>query len=112
MTDNPFFRSNPEAPDDYTQVMLSPAGLLLMCSNALHDDDAGKQGKVRAARLIGAVLDAARAAGYRQGEIAETVLMDFGQPPERKQDVALELARIVGGDGFIEAMRTAGFNAG
>lgn len=108
---NPFFRSNPDAPDDHTQVMLSPAGLLLMCSRALHDDDAGAQGKVRAARLIHSVLDAARAAGYARGEIAETLLMDLGHPIERKQDVSLELTRIVGGDGFVEAMRRAGFHA-
>lgn len=108
MTENLFFQPNPDAPDEY---LLSPAGCLLMCSNAVHDPDAGAQGKTRAARLIRAVLDAARAAGYTRGQIAETVMLDAGQSLERKQDVALELARIVGGDGFIEAMRRAGFNA-
>ena len=108
MTTSPFFRPNPNDPGAY---LVSPAGTILLCSSAVHDHDAGAQGKVRAARLIRAVLDAARAAGYKQGEIAETVLFDAGQPLERKQDMALELTRIVGSDGFIEAVRRAGFNA-
>ena len=108
MTDNLFFQLNPDAPDEY---LLSPAGCLLMCSNAVHDPDAGEQGKARAARVIRAVLDVARVDGYTQGQIAETVLLDVGQSMERKKDIALELAGILGGEKFIASMCRAGFSA-
>ena len=107
MTKGQFFQPNPDAPGEY---LISPAGTLLLCSGAIHDDDATAKGKARAARMIRAVLDAARAAGYTRGQIAETVLMDFGQPLERKKDVALELAQAIGNDGFIAAMRSAGMD--
>lgn len=82
-----------------------------MCSNAIYDDAAGKRGKVRAARLIRAVLDAAATNGCCCTEVLETLLMDYGIAPDRRRAAALELAGIVGSEGFVEAMRRAGFNA-
>lgn len=104
---SPFFQPNPDDPGAY---LVSPAGTILLCSTAIHDPEAGAQCKTRAIRLIHAVLDAAQAADYTQGQIAETVLLDVGQSMERKKDIALELAGILGCDRFIASMRRAGFN--
>ena len=104
MTKNPFFQANAEVPGGY---VLSRAGILLLCSSAIHESETD-QGKARAASMIRAVLDAARAAGYTRGEIAETILMDFGQSPERKQDAVLELMQFVSADQFIDAMGRSG----
>ena len=107
MTDNRFAQPNPDVPGGFT---LSPAGVVALAASAIHDDDAGAQGKVRAASLIRELLDAARANGYTRGQIAETVLLDYGQPLDRKKAVALELASSVGRDEFVAALRRAGFN--
>ncbi len=107
MTDNRFAKPAPDVPGGF---LLTPAGVLALAAGAIHDPDAGAQGKVRAARLIRELLDAARANGYTRGQIAETVLLDFGQPLNRKKAIALELAGAVGRDEFLGAMRRTGFN--
>lgn len=109
MTDNRFAKPDPSVPGGY---LLTPAGTLLMCSNAIHDDDAGAEGKVRAARLIRAVLDAAQTNGCCRTEVLETLLCDYGIAPDRQRAAALELAGAVGSDGFLWAMRRAGIGMG
>lgn len=108
MTTSPFFRPNPNDPGAY---LVSPAGTILLCSSAVHDPDAGAQGKTRAIRLIRAVLDVAATNGCTRTEVMETLLCDYGITPARQRAAALELAGIVGSEGFVEAMRRAGFNA-
>lgn len=109
MTDNRFAKPDPSVPGGY---LLTPAGTLLMCSNAIHDDDAGAQGKVRAARLIRAVLAAAATNGCTRTEVLETLLMDYGIAPDRRRASALELAGAVGSEGFIHALQRAGIGMG
>lgn len=106
MTKNPFFQPNPADPGAY---LVTPAGTILLCSDAIHDAAAAPAGRARAGRVIREVLAAARAAGYAQGEVAETVLLDYGQAVERKKAVALELAQAVGTAGFIDALHRAGW---
>lgn len=109
MTDNRFAKTNLDDPGTY---LLSLAGVVLLCSGAIHDNDASAKGKERAGHFIRELLDAARAAGYTRGQIAETVLLDYGQPLDRKKAVALEMPGIVGNAGFIASMRSAGFSIG
>lgn len=105
MTDNRFAKPDPSVPGGY---LLTPAGTLLMCSNAIHDDDAGAEGKVRAARMIRAVLDAAATNGCTRTEVLETLLCDYGIAPDRRRAAALELAGTVGREGFVHALQRAG----
>ena len=72
------------------------------------DDDAGAEGKVRAARMIRAVLDAAATNGCTRTEVLETLLCDYGIAPDRRRAAALELAGTVGREGFVHALQRAG----
>lgn len=102
---NPFFRADPSVPGGF---LLSAAGLILFAADAACDDDTAPEG-VRCARdFIDGVLSRARSAGYTRCEVAETLLLREDTQPDRRQQVALELADVVGGVGVAEAMRAAG----
>lgn len=105
MTSNRFAQPDPADQDGF---LLTPAGVLALAAGAIHDPEAGDQGKVRAARMIRAVLDAAATNGCTRTEVLETLLCDYGIAPDRRRAAALELAGAVGRDGFLEALQRAG----
>ena len=75
MTTPPMFRQDPNDRDG--GYLLSPAGALLMIGNAAHETDDNEitpAGRAKAQRTLARILSAARAGGFTQGDLLDTLL--------------------------------------
>jgi hypothetical protein len=82
---------------------VSSAGLLLMAANAAREND-----HPQAHAVVREVIAAARAAGYANGEVAETLL---ARPHSlRRTEAAQDLCAHLTTTAFKAALQRAGFN--
>ncbi|MFM0173194.1 hypothetical protein PQR33_28155 [Paraburkholderia sediminicola] len=91
---------------------INGAGVLLLSANALHGKSipVTPDGKRRAQRTIDALLSAARAGGFTQSEVLET-LLSTDRDAERTVDLAIIAVDCIGGaEAFVNALTLAGFN--
>lgn len=91
---------------------ISGAGVLLLSANALHGKNVPvtSDGKRRAQSTIDALLSAARAGGFTQSDVLET-LLSTDRDAERTVDLAIIAVDCIGGpEAFANALARAGFD--
>ncbi|MFM0136836.1 hypothetical protein [Caballeronia grimmiae] len=90
---------------------VSGAGLLLMTAAALHDRSISipPEGKRWAASVIDALLSAARAGGFKQGGVLETLIAN-DRTSDRVTDLAIQAIDCIGGaEALVAALTRGGF---
>ncbi len=104
MTAQPLFRQNPDDPEG--GYLLSPAGVLLLVGSMAHEPDGeiSAQGRRNALDVLARLLGAARAGGFTQGQVLETLLAN-GEVSERVKALA-QAAVDAAGPGGIAAIFT------
>ncbi|MFM0243297.1 hypothetical protein [Paraburkholderia phytofirmans] len=93
------------------ELFVSSAGILLLAANAMHADSAQvpADGRARGKRTVEVLLSAARAGGFKQAHILETLLLT-DRESARTAELALQAMECVGGVGELAtALRRAGF---
>lgn len=91
---------------------INGAGILLLSATALHGRDipVTSDARRRAQSTIDALLSAARAGGFTQSEVLET-LLSTDRDAERTVDLAIIAVDCIGGpEAFANALERAGFN--
>ena len=103
--DQPLYTPNPDCPDD--GYLLSPAGVLLMVGSYAHegDDEISPSGRARALDALRRILSAARAGGFTQGQILET-MMARGEVSARVKELAHAAIDAAGADAVVAIMQT------
>ena len=104
-TAQPLFTPNPDCPDD--GYLLSPAGVLLMVGSYAHegDDEISPSGRARALDALRRILSAARAGGFTQGQILET-MMARGEVSARVKELAHAAIDAAGADAVVAIMQS------
>ena len=76
LKEQPLFIPNPDSPGKY---LLSPVGVLLVAAESAYGGDAetALQDRAFEERMVQEVLSAARAAGFTQGQVLETLLANL-----------------------------------
>ena len=105
MTRQPLFTQNPD--DREGGYLLSPAGVLLMVGTYAHegDDEISPSGRARAQDALRRILSAARAGGFTQGQILET-MMARGEVSARVKELAHAAIDAAGADAVVAIMQT------
>ncbi|MGF6974918.1 hypothetical protein QFZ94_003368 [Paraburkholderia sp. JPY465] len=87
------------------------AGLLLMAAEAAHGSDpVSADGRQRARHTINALLSAARAGGFTQSDLLET-LLSTDRDADRTIDLAIIAVDCIGGtEALTDALKRAGFH--
>ena len=91
---------------------IQPAGVLLLLADTIYGDgrnDSTPTGQARADKMIDAMLSAARAGGYKQTDILQTLLVR-GERSKRIQDMARAACDAAGNDRLkviFDSMRKA-----
>jgi hypothetical protein len=90
---------------------ISTAGILLMCAEALHGPmPVSADARSRAQRTVTELLSAARAGGFTNADILETMIVK-DRESDRVVDFALEAMACVGGaEQLAAALERAGFD--
>lgn len=91
---------------------INGAGFLLLSADALHGDSVPvtSECRRRAQCTIDALLSAARAGGFTQSEVLET-LLSTDRDAERTVDLAIIAVDCIGGlEAFANALARAGFD--
>lgn len=98
----PLFRPDPARPGE---CLVSMPGLLLMMGTYAYapDDEITPQGRAKAADALGRILKAARAGGFTQGEILETV-MARGEISHRVKELACAAVAAAGNEAMLEVV--------
>ena len=86
--------------DGYTITM---PGLLLLCADAIYGDDTPPAGQANAQAMMNALLAAAFAGGFKQGDILRTLLAR-NKPDRRTKLMAQEACDAAGTDRIRTAM--------
>ncbi len=96
MTNTPLFTPTK---DGKAYDLTPPAVLLVLADSAYQQGDDGTtpQGRGRALRMVHAMLSAARAGGYTQTDILNTLLAN-GEVSHRVKAMAIEAMRCAGDD--------------
>ena len=110
MTRQPLFTQNPN--DREGGYLLSPAAVLLMVGTYAHeaDDEISPSGRARAQDALRAILSAARAGGFTQGDVLETLLAR-GEVSARVKELAHAAIDAAGADAvvaIVQAITRAG----
>ena len=105
MTRQPLFTQNPD--DREGGYLLSPAGVLLMVGTYAHegDDEISPSGRARAQAALSAILSAARAGGFAQGDVLET-MMARGEVSARVKALAHAAIDAAGADAVVAIMQS------
>ncbi len=105
MTRQPLFIKNPDCPEG--GYLVSPAGVLLMMGTCAHEteDDITPAGKARAQQALRCILSAARAGGFAQGDVLET-MMARGEMSARVKELAHAAIEAAGADTVITIVRS------
>lgn len=87
MTKQPLFKQDPS--DLVGGYLLSPAGVLLLAGGAAYgaDDEITPQGRANAKAALARILSAARAGGFTQSDVLDT-LFARGEVSKRVRDMA------------------------
>ena len=102
--DQPLYTNNPDCPDGY---LLSPAAVLLMVGSYAHegDDEISPSGRARAQDALRRILSAARAGGFTQGDVLETMLAR-GKVTARAKELAHAAVDAAGADAVVAIMQS------
>ncbi len=90
---------------------ISAPGVLILMAGVIRDEDPEEstpKGRALASRMVKDMLAAARAGGYLQGEILETLLVAKGEVSQRVRNMATEACNAAGNDAIgriFDAMR-------
>ena len=105
MTRQPLFTQNPE--DREGGYLLSPAAVLLMMGSYAYesDDEIAPAGRTRAQDAVRRILSAARAGGFAQGEVLET-MMARGEVSARVKELAHAAIEAAGADAVIAIVQS------
>ena len=103
--DQPLYTNNPDCPDG--GYLLSPAAVLLMMGSYAHesDDEISPSGKARAQDALRRILSAARAGGFTQGDVLETMLAR-GKVTPRTKELAHAAVDAAGADAVVAIMQS------
>ena len=103
--DQPLYTNNPDCPDG--GFLLSPAAVLLMVGSYAHegDDEISPSGRARAQAALSAILSAARAGGFAQGDVLET-MMARGEVSARVKALAHAAIDAAGADAVVAIMQS------
>ena len=99
----PLFTPNPDCPEG--GYLISMPGVLLMMGTYAHapDDEITPQGRAKAVDALGRILKAARAGGFTQGEILET-MMARGEISHRVKEMACAAVAAAGNGAMLEVV--------
>ena len=103
--DQPLYTNNPDCPDG--GFLLSPAAVLLMLGRYAYesDDEAAPAARVRTLDALRRILSAARAGGFTQGDVLETMLAR-GKASVRVKELAHAAIDAAGADAVVAIMQT------
>ena len=103
--DQPLYTNNPDCPDG--GYLLSPAAVLLMMGSYAHegDDEISPSGRARAQDALRRILSAARAGGFTQGDVLETMLAR-GKASVRVKELAHAAIDAAGADAVVAIMQS------
>lgn len=91
------------------EYLVSLAGTLSMCGDALHSRDTSIAGKERARRVVNEVLAVGREKKFPQIDVLETMLLRPSNA-RRRLMVCDRFIKHVGDKAFMDALGRAGFN--
>ena len=93
--------------------MLSPVGVLLVAAESAYSADAetALQDRAFAQRMVQEVLSAARAAGFTQGQVLETLLANLSTSG-RVKELAAEAIESIGVPVFMGLVQRLGWELG
>jgi len=94
------------------EYLMTGGGTLLLVAGAYYGppEETTPEGKSRASSLIAAILAVAAARGFAKGDLLETLLSRNEVSP-RVLDLARQVDKHLGKDGFAVAIKRAGGNA-
>ena len=103
--DQPLYTNNPDCTDG--GYLLSPAGVLLMLGRYAYesDDEAAPAARVRTLDALRRILSAARAGGFAQGDVLET-MMARGEVSARVKELAHAAIDAAGADAVVAIMQS------
>ena len=103
--DQPLYTNNPDCTEG--GYLLSPAGVLLMVGSYAHegDDEISPSGRARAQDALRRILSAARAGGFTQGDVLETMLAR-GKVTPRTKELAHAAVDAAGADAVVAIMQS------
>ena len=103
--DQPLYTNNPDCTEG--GYLLSPAGVLLMVGSYAHegDDEISPSGRARAQDALRRILSAARAGGFTQGDVLETMLAR-GKVTARAKELAHAAVDAAGADAVVAIMQS------
>ena len=103
--DQPLYTNNPDCTEG--GYLLSPAGVLLMVGSYAHegDDEISPSGRARAQDALRRILSAARAGGFAQGDVLET-MMARGEVSARVKELAHAAIDAAGADAVVAIMQS------
>ena len=103
--DQPLYTNNPDCADG--SYLLSPAAVLMMVGSYAHegDDEISPSGRARAQDALRRILSAARAGGFTQGQILET-MMARGEVSARVKELAHAAIDAAGADAVVAIMQS------
>ena len=103
--DQPLYTNNPDCPDG--GFLLSPAAVLLMLGRYAYesDDEAAPAARVRTLDALRRILSAARAGGFTQGDVLETMLAR-GKVTPRAKELAHAAVDAAGADAIAAVMQS------
>lgn len=102
--DQPLYTNNPDCPDG--GYLLSPAAVLLMLGRYAYesDDEAAPAARVRTLDALRRILSAARAGGFTQGDVLETMLAR-GKVTVKAKELAHAAIEAAGADTVIAVVQ-------
>ena len=103
--DQPLYTNNPDCPDG--GYLLSPAAAVLMLGRYAYesDDEAAPAARVRTLDALRRILSAARAGGFTQGDVLETMLAR-GKVTVRVKELAHAAVDAAGADAVVAIMQS------
>ena len=103
--DQPLYTNNPDCTE--RGYLLSPAGVLLMLGRYAYesDDEAAPAARVRTLDALRRILSAARAGGFTQGDVLETMLAR-GKVTVRAKELAHAAIDAAGTDAVVAIMQS------
>ena len=105
MNRQPLFTQNPN--DTEGGYLVSPAGVLLMVGSYAYEPDGetSPAGRARAKEALHRILSAARAGGFAQGDVLET-MMARGEVSARVKALAHAAIDAAGADAVVAIMQS------
>ena len=102
-TRQPLFQPNPDCPEGGLNI--SPAGILILMASYAHasDEEVTPAARAKAADALGRILSAARAGGFTQGDLLET-LIARGEVSARVKALACAAVDAAGNEAMLEVV--------